>query len=106
MATRTSVELIDDINGGKADETISFSIDGVDYEIDLNAKNASKLRKDLIPYAESARRLSKNGKATRRVPVEVDAKAVRAWAASNGFELSARGRVPTHIIEQYQAAGN
>ena len=36
----------------------------------------------------------------------VDLKAVRAWAASNGVEVSGRGRVPAKVIEQYKAAGN
>ena len=37
---------------------------------------------------------------------QVDTKAVRAWAASNGIELSSRGRVPADVIEKYRAAGN
>jgi hypothetical protein len=36
----------------------------------------------------------------------VDVKAVRAWAASNGIELSSRGRVPTSVLEQYRSAGH
>ncbi|HLS49779.1 MAG TPA: histone-like nucleoid-structuring protein Lsr2, partial [Actinomycetaceae bacterium] len=35
-----------------------------------------------------------------------DAKAVRKWAEANGIEVSARGRIPASILEQYQAAGN
>jgi hypothetical protein len=36
----------------------------------------------------------------------VDLRAVRAWAASNGIELSSRGRVPTSVLQPYRSAGN
>ena len=40
------------------------------------------------------------------VASQVDTKAVRVWAASNGIELKGRGRIPGHVVEQYRAAGN
>jgi hypothetical protein len=40
------------------------------------------------------------------VETGVDTAAVRAWAASNGIELSARGRLPKDVIQQYRDAGN
>ena len=43
MAQKVQVILMDDIDGSDADETLSFSLDGVNYEIDLSDKNAGKL---------------------------------------------------------------
>ncbi len=109
MAQRVVVELTDDVDGKPAAETISFGLDGKTYEIDLSTKNAKALRKELEPWVGAARRLS--GRKTRTTSAAasttgVDNKAVRAWAASNGIELSARGRIPGEVIEKYRAAGN
>jgi hypothetical protein len=105
MATKTFTELLDDTDGKPADETVNFGLDGVQYEIDLATDNADALREALAPWVEAAHRIG-----GRRRPVnvytEVDSRAVRAWAASNGIELATRGRIPGHIIEQYRAAGN
>ena len=37
---------------------------------------------------------------------DVDPKAVRAWAAAKGCEVSNRGRIPAAVIKAYGAAGN
>jgi hypothetical protein len=55
MAKTVIVKLTDDIDGGDADETVHFSLDGKSYEIDLNSANAAKLRSALQPYVESGR---------------------------------------------------
>jgi hypothetical protein len=107
MATRTVTELLDDLTGQAADETVSFALDGVDYEIDVNKKNAAALRKAFAPFQEVARRTGgRRAPVMKKVASGVDNKAVRAWAASNGIELSERGRIPGHVIDQYVAAGN
>jgi hypothetical protein len=107
MATRTVTELLDDMTGQAADETVSFGLDGVEYEIDMTKKNAAALRKALGPWQDHARRVStRRGPVMRLVESGVDNRAVRAWAASNGIELSERGRIPGAVIEQYRAAGN
>lgn len=110
MASRTHVTLIDDIDGGTAAETVSFTVEGKHYEIDLSARNAGNLRKLLAPYAEAGRRLTTprrgRGRPYRQVHTEVDPAAVRAWAIANDYEISARGRVSAAIIEEYRAAGN
>src|SRR3954471_1099934 len=107
MATRTVTELLDDMTGQPADETVSFGLDGVEYEIDMTKKNAAALRKALGPFQDHARRVG--GRRTtvmHHVASGVDNRAVRAWAASNGIELSERGRIPGAVIEQFRAAGN
>lgn len=106
MAQQTTVTLTDDIDGGKAAETVSFGLDGRIYEIDLSKKNATALRKALGEFTASARHV-RAGKSTAkavRTPARVDAKAVREWAQSQGIAVSARGRVPAELVEQYQAA--
>jgi len=110
MAQQTTVTLTDDLDGGKAAETVSFGIDGHIYEIDLSKKNAAALRKALGDYTASARRVRAGraaaAKATlaRTPSTRVDAKAVREWAQEQGIPVSARGRVPSEIVDQYQAA--
>jgi len=110
MAQQTTVALIDDIDGGKAAETVSFGLDGSIYEIDLSKKNATALRKALGEFTASARKV-RGGKAgaakvsrSAASPARVDARAVREWAQEQGIAVSARGRVPSDIVEKYQAA--
>ena len=55
MAKTVIVKLTDDIDGGDADETVQFALDGKSYEVDLSAANASKLRDALKPYIEKGR---------------------------------------------------
>ena len=50
MATMTTVTLVDDLDGSEAIESVSFALDGASYEIDLNEKNARKLRDSLAGY--------------------------------------------------------
>jgi hypothetical protein len=107
MVTRTVTELLDDMTGQAADETVSFGLDGVEYEIDMTKKNAAALRKALGPWQDHARRLGgRRGPVMQHVPSGVDNRAVRAWAASNGVDLPARGRIPAAVIDQFRAAGN
>ena len=111
MAQQTTVTLTDDLDGGKAVETVTFGLDGRSYEIDLSKKNATALRKALGEFTASARKV-RAGKAAAKVvraaaaPARVDAKAVREWAQANGVPVSARGRVPSEVVDQYQAANN
>jgi hypothetical protein len=106
MAQQTTVTLTDDIDGGKAAETVSFGLDGRIYEIDLSKKNATALRKALGEFTASARHVRANKSPAKavRTPARVDAKAVREWAQSQNIAVSARGRVPADLVEQYQAA--
>jgi len=106
IATRKTVLREDDLEGGPADETLLFSLAGVDYEIDLSAKNAEALRGQLAAFADHARTV---GAARRRraAPVVSNRQrsaAVRAWAKQQGIELSERGRLPSLVVAQYQAA--
>src|SRR5215203_3972823 len=114
MAQRVIVQLTDDLDGkpipeGKG-ETIRFGLDRTDYEIDLAEKNAKALRNDLAKYVTAARRTSRGGRGRGRgrTPTgpgrDYDPKAVRAWAESQGIQVSQRGRVPADLIARFQAA--
>src|SRR3954469_5415458 len=100
MATKTIVSFHDDLTDEPADTTVNFSLDGGDYEIDLTDTNAEELRKVLGRYVEAGRKVG--GKRRRRQSsspfADVDLKAVRAWAAAKGYEVSNRGRIPAAVI--------
>jgi hypothetical protein len=107
MAQRTIVFLEDDLGGGDADETLGFGLDGRGYEIDLNTKNASALRKALAPYVAAARKVSSRGSSAGRAVRPAadsgpDAATLRAWAIENGYEVNSRGRVSAAIREAYE----
>jgi hypothetical protein len=107
------VTLVDDIDGNAADETVSFSLDGVSYEVDLNKSNAKKLRDALAPYASAGRRVggrAARGRATARRgrgaagSASSETAQIRAWAKSKGIKVSSRGRIPASVIERYRAS--
>ncbi|MFI7587935.1 Lsr2 family protein [Spongisporangium articulatum] len=110
MAQKVQVILVDDIDGGEAEESVSFSLDGAAYEIDLNAKNAEKLREALAPWVGHARRVSGRGRSAGRPAAKAksakraDLADVRAWARSKGHEVSDRGRISAEIMDAYDAA--
>ncbi|MDX2972367.1 histone-like nucleoid-structuring protein Lsr2 [Kribbella solani] len=109
MAQRTQIFLTDDLDGtdipaGKG-ETVTFALDGQTYEIDLTNKNAGALRKALSPYVEAGRRVTTSrGARVKHTQVDPDARTVKEWARSNGYEVNDRGRVPKEIREAFEAA--
>ena len=111
MAQRVQVLLVDDIDNTDADETVTFALDGVSYEIDLNNANAAKLRDALAPWVGHARR-SGGRKATGRSSSggggarRKDVSAVREWARENGHDVSERGRIPAAVQEAYDKANS
>ena len=103
MEQKVNIILVDDIDGTEAEETVTFGLDGAQYEIDLNNKNAFKLRKALDSYVASSRRVSK-GKFTVKRPTATNgtpASEVRAWALANGHEVPTKGRIPAEIQKAY-----
>jgi Lsr2 len=108
MAKKTVVTeiLLDDIDGSAGERSYTFTWDGTAYEIELSRKNAAAFEKTLKPYLDAARRV-KSPRARRTTSSRGsrrDLHAVRAWATANGFEVSARGRVATAVLEAYEAA--
>lgn len=114
VAQKVQVLLLDDLDGGEADETVTFALDGKTYEIDLTAANADKLRNVLEPYVTGGRRTGgRSGRGKGRAASTGSAGAsggnqdtakIRAWAKENGYEVNDRGRVPAGIRQAYEKA--
>ncbi len=105
MARKVQYLLVDDLDGGEAEETVSFGLDGTSYEIDLSKKNAKALRDALAPYVGSARRAGGRrgrGRGGRGGARTSDTAAIREWARSQGMKISDRGRIPADIIDKYE----
>ncbi|MEU5437742.1 Lsr2 family protein [Streptomyces sp. NPDC020719] len=110
MAQKVQVLLVDDLDGGEADETVTFALDGKSFEIDLTTANADKLRELLEPYTKSGRRTGRTaggrGKARGAVVAagNQDTAQIRKWAKEQGYNVNDRGRVPADIREAYEKA--
>ncbi|WP_141391016.1 histone-like nucleoid-structuring protein Lsr2 [Cellulosimicrobium cellulans] len=110
MAQKVQVILVDDLDGGAADETVTFALDGVSYEIDLSTKNAQELRDALASWVANARKVSSRTSAARparrssRSSGSARATEVREWARSNGYTVNDRGRISQEIQTAYDAA--
>jgi hypothetical protein len=82
---------------------VSFSLDGTACEIDLSTRNAEKLRKEMAPFVEHARKASTRGgrRRARAGPGRERSAEIRAWAKQQGYKVSKRGRIPASVVEQY-----
>lgn len=110
MARKTVIHFTDDMDGTEAEGTVSFSLDGVNYEIDLNSKNKAALIKALAPFVESARRVGRG----KVVPISSARSAsqpkidrelnnlIRKWAKDHGHALGNKGRMPRVVVEAYE----
>lgn len=100
MARKVITEITSDLSGKKADETITFGLDGASYEIDLTKTEAGKMRDAVALFVAGARRVG-----GRHSPKKIgNAKAVREWAKSQGLNVPDRGRIPTEVMDSYQRA--
>ncbi len=122
MAQKTTVTLVDDLDGGDAEESVEFGLDGVSYEVDLSDSHAKALREALADYVAHARctggrrtpaRRARAGNATPAsrpsgaAPTTVDREqnqAIREWARGQGRQVSDRGRIPNSVTEAYHQA--
>jgi hypothetical protein len=108
MAQKIQTLFIDDIDGGEAEGTVRFGLDGTEYEIDLSSKHDGELRSALRKYIDHARKVSGPSRKTAigrgRKPSAVDTVAVRAWARDNGYDIKDRGRVPAELVTKYREA--
>lgn len=105
---RVEVQLEDDLTGGPADETVNFSLDGRDYQIDLNAKHADRFRRQLAPFLDHARlaRAQRSRTPTRTAASREHSRQIRLWAEDQGLPVSAHGRLPREIMQRYDRSHN
>ncbi|MGU3438282.1 histone-like nucleoid-structuring protein Lsr2 [Actinomycetes bacterium M1A6_2h] len=125
MAKRKIIELTDDLDGSvitaETGETVQFSLDGVEYSIDLKNKNAKELRRTFEAYTAHATRVGGRRKRVNSSPAVAhpsavsptkaggkrdpeQTRAIRQWAADEGYTISDRGRIPASIEEAFTAA--
>ncbi|HEX6451207.1 MAG TPA: Lsr2 family protein [Trebonia sp.] len=112
MAQKVQTLFIDDIDGGEAEGTVRFALDGTDYEIDLNAKHTEELRSALGKYVTHARKVGTGarrggrgaGKGGRGAGSALNTTEIRNWAREQGYDIKDRGRVPADVVAKYQAA--
>ena len=114
MASRTTVTLVDDLDGSEAEQSVSFGLDGIDYEIDLSGAHAQALRELLAPYTAAARRTGGRRSGSNAAPRAAHRNAspgrsrtanaeIRTWAAEHGVVLAGRGRIPGRVVEAFEA---
>ena len=111
MAQKVTVELVDDLDGSFAEETVEFGLDGVAYQIDLSPAHAQKIRELLGDYVTHARRAGVQKRAAGSIPRPRSAgvdreqnQAIREWARKRGLKVSERGRIASEILEAYHRA--
>ena len=107
MAQKIHIVLEDDLDGSEATETVTFGLDGTTYEIDLNDKNAAKLRDALAGYVGHGRKVGSAPRRGRKAAASTggtSAKEIRDWARSNGYDVPERGRVSADVRAAYEAA--
>ncbi|AOX67550.1 Lsr2 family protein [Curtobacterium sp. BH-2-1-1] len=115
MAQKVTTHLVDDLSGDVIEpgngRTIQFGFDGSNYEIDLSDDNADKFREAFSDYIAAARKVS--GRSTRTSSASPAAQGrsnpgelakIREWAAANGHEVAARGRISQQVRDAYAAA--
>jgi hypothetical protein len=118
VAQKTLVQLVDDLDGSEAQETVSFGLDGTSYEIDLSEQHAAELRDALAPFVGAARKAGGSASGGRRgggrrgsgrggssSSSDRDRTAqIRARAREQGMEVNERGRISNKIVQAYEAA--
>jgi hypothetical protein len=112
MAQKVTVQLVDDLDGGAAEETVTFSLDGTAYEIDLSSANAAKMRDTFAQYVGAGRRVGSRSGAgrngSRGTGRRRDNKVaeIREWARKNGHKVNDRGRISADIMQAYEKANS
>jgi nucleoid-associated protein Lsr2 len=104
MSRRIVTELVDDIDGSPATETVLFALDGVAYEIDLTKRNAAGLRNAFAKYIGAARRTRGGRPRATRSRVTSDSRTIREWAKANKVPVPDRGRIPASVVAQFNTA--
>jgi hypothetical protein len=112
MAQKVLVQLVDDLDGSTAEQTVEFALDGVQYQIDLSDRNAGALREALEPFVSAARRAGGRKRSAARGGAARGSsagdrernQAIREWARKQGMNVSERGRIPAEVVEAYDKA--
>jgi Lsr2 len=108
------VVLTDDLDGSEATQTLNYTVDGQEYEIDLSEENVQRFHEALEPFVAQSRQVERQAAPTRRgrgdgrrrsgASGRNDLPQIREWAEGQGMDVSARGRVKRYIIDAYDEA--
>jgi hypothetical protein len=116
MAQRVQTVLISDLSGDEVEagrESVKFGYLGVDYVIDLTAKEAVGFEKAISMYVAHAR---KAGRTPRRgssggasgssgnTGHHESISNLKRWATEQGIDYPKRGRLPKSLVDAYDAA--
>jgi len=113
MAQRVQTVLISDLSGDEVDaglESVSFGYKGVDYVIDLTAKEAAGFEKAIAMYVEHARKAARRPRRSSSgtpgpSPLQHEQISnMKRWAADQGMDCPKRGRLPKSLVDAYDAA--
>jgi hypothetical protein len=113
MAKKTTTHLVDDLDGtvlGDDGTTVSFSVDGTDYLIDLGPEHAAELRAAFAPYVDAGRRAAggRRGPVPRaKAPAATSGDAAerseaRVWLRENGHKVGDRGRISAELMALFR----
>jgi hypothetical protein len=101
MAQRTV--RVDDLDGTTEDaRPVTFSLEGVTYDIDLAEPHVEQLRKALSTFIDAARARQKAKPDSRPKLDREQLAAIRRWGHANDYEFSDQGRIPNHVMEAYE----
>jgi len=113
MATVTRTYLVDDLDNSNEDvETVRFNAEGTNYEIDLSAANAERLRAKLARFIDAAHPVKpatpsapgkRRGRGNAIAATKQQTQDIREWARQAGLQVSSRGRISAEIVEKYNA---
>lgn len=107
---KTQVVLVDDIDGGAADDTIVFAFKGVSYEIDLSEAHIEEMTADFAKWTQKARRVggsqTRSRSRSRSAKPKADSRTalIREWAKAEGVAVNERGRISADVVAAYEAA--
>lgn len=114
MAKKFIEYLVDDLDGTEIDpgkgKSVRFGFNGKSYEIDLSETNAAAFEEMIRPYVKAGRpdsgpaSKSAGAKKSHRPTDEARNTAIRDWAAAQGVEMPARGRIPADVAKAYDAS--
>lgn len=108
MARKEVTQYFDDLDGTHLhDEDVNvvrFALDGTHYVVDLSSANAAKLRSALQPFIDVARKETPAVKRQAAPRRNTRAKTIRKWAQDQGLDVADRGKIPTEIIDAFDAA--
>jgi hypothetical protein len=116
MVTVTRIFKVDDLDETTTEgvETVRFSAEGTNYEIDLSEANAARLREKLARFVDAAHPVTPPKAAPARrgargmtavvASNREHVQEIRKWAEQAGLKVSSRGRLSAEIVDQYNAA--